>query len=250
MIKPATRVIRPEGIPPAEAFGDGNILKTAHHFSVHFLQSADLFTSLSEGCEEDYSDSASREIKIEHRGYVTASIMLSWSFIEATINELYWATKHIGSFKGLSSEAVKALATISEDTKTLDRYQIALALAKKNLYRTDHPPYQDVNLLRLLRNKLIHYEPEWVSGEPQKIEKQLKGKFVLNPFVEKVKGSPFFPFKCLSHGCSEWAIKSALLFVDDFNSRLGVEPKYNIARTSLNLTLKQKGLEQAQRRFY
>ena len=88
MNKPPTHIIRPGSITSAEAFGERIVLKTAHPFSVYFLQSADLFTALSAECEEDYSGLASRDAKVEHRAYVTASIMLSWSFIEASINEL------------------------------------------------------------------------------------------------------------------------------------------------------------------
>ncbi|WP_222125190.1 hypothetical protein [Paenibacillus xylanexedens] len=73
----------------------------------------------------------------------------------------------------------------------LEKYQIALTLADKNLFKKGVSPYQDVYLLIQVRNAITHYEPEWVTTEsefPEKIteqalEKKLKHKFGLNPFA-------------------------------------------------------------------
>jgi hypothetical protein len=144
------------------------------------------------------------------------------------------------SLKALGKDTLGYIASTPEEMSTLDKYQIVLALCRRELFNKGKSPYQEVNLLRLLRNNLIHYEPEWVSSHPQKIEKQLMDKFELNPFFKKVKNSPFFPFRCLSHGCAEWALRSALAFVDIFYKRANIGPtKYDFYRSGLEACMKK-----------
>ena len=61
--------------------------------------------------------------------------------------------------------------------------------------------------------------------EQHKLEKQLKGKFVLNPFFEN-SSNPFYPYKCLSYGCAYWSILSSYNFVEDFYSKFGLNSNF------------------------
>ena len=91
--------------------------------------------------------------------------------------------------------------------------------------------YQHVTLLMHLRNTLVHYVPEWLppisSEDPDvtiehKLEKQLKGKFEVNPMFRS-SGNPFFPDKCLGYGCAQWAILCSIDFVKEWYARLGYQ---------------------------
>jgi hypothetical protein len=95
-------------------------------------------------------------------------------------------------------------------------------------------PYQDAQALVNLRNELVHYKPQFRTGaseEPVEVAKWIKGladkRFSVNPFTGDQ--NPFFPDRCLSHGCTVWAWNAALMFCDEFSTEL--ESKlYMIAR--------------------
>jgi hypothetical protein len=95
-----------------------------------------------------------------------------------------------------------------------------------------------VDCLIKLRNALVHYEPEWTINisdtekiTVQKFEKILKGKFQLNPLTGE--GNSFFPDKCLGHGCAEWAVKSSIMFADEFFLRMRLKPTYDHVRSCI-----------------
>jgi hypothetical protein len=58
-----------------------------------------------------------------------------------------------------------------------------------------------------------------------KLSRQLSGKFDDNTLM-RGSGNPWFPDKCLGHGCCAWAVRSVIAFADDFFGRIGVEPNY------------------------
>ncbi len=49
--------------------------------------------------------------------------------------------------------------------------------------------------------------------------------FAPNPFFSG-SGNPFFPDKCLGHGCAKWALESSVEFADAFFSRMGIVPRH------------------------
>jgi hypothetical protein len=56
-------------------------------------------------------------------------------------------------------------------------------------------------------------------------------RFSVNPFTGD--RDPFFPDRCLSHGCTVWAWNAALMFCDEFFNRVGVKPVYDSQRHTL-----------------
>jgi hypothetical protein len=219
-------------------------MSVSHNFSIQLLQFADLFTELSAGFETQHAgEKLSNTASLEYRANITAAVFSAWSFVEATINEFFWAAReNREALEGLSPGLITELGTagpapaVEEDLhqRTLEKYQKALEVTHKDLFSTGASPYQQAFLLSRLRNRLIHFEPEWVREKPQKLEKDLKAKFDPSPFYPS--GSLFFPHRCLSHGCADWALKSALRFVDAFYDKICIKPKYESIRPSLNIT--------------
>jgi hypothetical protein len=120
----------------------------------------------------------------------------------------------------------------------LEKYEIALVLLRKPGFDVARSPYQEVSILAQLRNAIVHYQPVWVMGsspnQAEKIaehrfEKSLRGRFPLNPLTSDNK--PFFPDKCLGHGCAAWAVASAISFADEFFAKTGLTPPYEHVRT-------------------
>lgn len=177
---------------------------------------------------------------------LTGSIFAAVSFLEATVNELFAdaVDNSCEVIKPLNPDVKALMADIWEligprkAFSILDKFRIALILARKQPFNAGASPYQDIDSLIRLRNALVHYKPEWVTAGSdtnqnalRKIEQRLRGKFPLNPLTSD--GDPFFPKRCLSHGCAEWAVRSSVKFADEFYSRMGLTPTFNHIRSHL-----------------
>ena len=225
-------------------------ISSRKYLSISHIQSAATFSCHAYQIEKEFKGTFSEELTSEHSAYVTGAIVFSVSSLEAAINELFADTvdNNKGRISKLDSDTRNMMANIWKIKvqgtalfSILQKYQIALVLAQKNQFDLGKKPYQDINLLIKLRNSLIHFEPEWITcpagddfgqDDIHKFEKQLKGKFTINPLTGQ--GNPFYPDKCLSHGCAEWAVKSTINFIDDFFTRIGIEPPYHHIRATLN----------------
>ena len=205
--------------------------KSRANLSYQHMQEAIHLAELSQDCEaanagKTFGDG---DFFNHHRAYVVGSIMTSVASIEARINEFYLdATDNLlGSILDTSQQGLLAELWKPLDEKRvsiLQKYQIALAAIECSKFDTSKGPYQDVSLLIDLRNMLVHFKPEWDNDQKKhkKIEQKLQGRFELNPFWPK-EDSIFFPFKCLSHGCASWAVRSSMNFILEFFTLTGVD---------------------------
>lgn len=177
------------------------------------------------------------------------SVFTAVAFLEAVINEIFLdafnKVKH-GEITKLQPDTVELLANMwahgnIDRLPILNKYQVALASAGKQIFDSGRLPYQEVDSLIKLRSALVHYKPKTVTfvsdveAEPVTrtyLEKRLRGKFTLNPLVSEA--NPFFPDRCLSHGCADWAVVSSLEFTDQFFLRMGLTPTYEHVRSRLN----------------
>jgi hypothetical protein len=129
---------------------------------------------------------------------------------------------------------------IKRRTRMLDKYQKALAFTDKGCFYEGKSPFQDINLLIQIRNELTHHQPETVflvsEHDPKKISTQdfqvkTKEKFATNPLMLGL--CAFFPHKCLSHGCAEWAVENSIKFADEFFNKIGTKVPYEHVRGKL-----------------
>ena len=209
--------------------------KSRANLSYQHMQEAIHLAELSQDCEAANAGNtfADGDFFNHHRAYVVGSIMTSVASIEARINEFYLdATDNLlGSILDTSQQGLLAELWQPLDEKRvsiLQKYQIALAAIECSKFDTSKGPYQDVSLLIDLRNMLVHFKPEWDNDQKKhkKIEQKLQGRFELNPFWPK-EDSIFFPFKCLSHGCACWAVRSSMNFILEFFTLTGVDSRTN-----------------------
>lgn len=216
------------------------IKKRVSYSLVHILAAAYFARqayAIESGCK---GGDVPAELLFKHQGYVSGCISSAVSFLEATINELFAdAVDNPAGTQGLDQKVVASMATLWKigvnRLTMLEKFDIALVLGSKNRFDRGAYPAQDVVLIIRLRNALVHYEPEWV--EPgvtvQALEMDLKTKkFALNPLTRETE--VFFPFRCLSHGCAEWAVTSSRKFINEFCTRMGVTPRHEAVRPLLN----------------
>jgi hypothetical protein len=209
-------------------------LKMRVYYSTYHLWAANHFVRLTGNIETAHTGGP--KFSIEHRTYVTNAIFSSVAFMEAAINEFFQdaADNHQSYISPLDSDTQALMVTMWELTEdrnrsafsVLDKYQIALTFARKEAFPKGDILYQHADLVIKLRNELVHYKPKTLGGSDiHKFENSLRGKFPLNALMND-SGNPFFPDKCLGHGCAQWAVSACKNYVDAFFLKLGVVPNY------------------------
>lgn len=237
-------------------------------YSQVHIYSAFYFANMSKHLEEKYqtecvtrqqTDKITIKNKYvnQHRACVTSAIFSSVAFLEATINELFSEIVELSNgYYGnqLDSDTkskIKMLWKIDvknpsakeaisynliEGKRTLEKFQIVLSIAGKEVLNKGTYPYQDVEKLISIRNVLMHYKPQMIvigsSIESIPTTKKFNGlnfhqlesenKFPQNPLFEGYNN--YFPDRCLGYGCAQWAANSSVTFVKTFYNKLGVEP--------------------------
>jgi hypothetical protein len=150
------------------------------------------------------------------RQMVISCVLMSAAAVEANFNELM-----------ADEETPDWFLELIERRSIIDRHNAYLQYKTKQPFDGGRQPAQGFMLLTTLRNALVHFKPDWdeVQEVHGKIAKRLEGVFPLSPFVP-AGTAPIFPMRCMSHGCTEWAVKTAWNFVDDFATRLDKKPKF------------------------
>ena len=203
-------------------------IKIKSYLSTIYIRSAAFFSRQCWKLEQERSsESYKDDLLTEHQGLAIGAISASVSFLEANINKLFFDAADRVSTSPYTTEINKntlllmgclwEFENFQRTAKVLAKYQHVLRLAEKPLFDEGKTPFQETSYLLDLRNALIHYKPEWIvahtKGLDQKLvhelERKLRGKFNTNPFIKE--GQVFFPNKCLSHGCAEWATKVVLI---------------------------------------
>jgi len=238
---------------PLEVQGEESAIRFRDCFSVRYIQSAALLCRLAFAIEHEYreAEEVPADPGLRHEVFILNSVLSSVAFLESAISELYAdAADEAYIFADEKHEAL--LRLIGEkwnNTKNFDRapvltrYQKILVIAGQPVFDEGDSAFANVRDLIEIRNHLMHYKREWVvvrdgralekseETTTDKFEKVLRKKFATNPLA--VKHVPFFPDKCLGHGCAEWAIINSIIFVDEFFRRLGLPVPYEGIREEL-----------------
>jgi len=197
-----------------------------HNMAKYRFRAAAHYARKCSRLEEEYSHNENRPI--EHQWYATDAITNSFSGLEATINEFFQDAidEHdfiTDTFDHETSSLIAEHSKTVSGEPTLSKYQRSLLLSGKNRFDEGSSPYQVVDDLRYLRNRLTHFKPEWDSekGKHERVRDRLMSYDIPeSPFASEE--SPFFPLGCLGHGGAEWAVESSVDFVRAFHDKLGV----------------------------
>jgi hypothetical protein len=254
-------------------------IKVRRYNSFLNIQSAAILCRLANEVEKNnFGVKQYNDIYAEHQTYIINSISSSVAFLESTINEqladiVNNEFSEIGKCSLFNKEDISILReyqwkydkcseifnkyridknfTQKGTPNTLYKYQVALCMAKKEIFSESNDLYLDAKYLIYLRNELTHYEPEWVivgiiddaidtntqyenyhTKRVKELVKHISRKVVVNPFIREQ--SPSFPDTYLSHGCAVWALNTCLKFTDEFYQRLSIKPEYNQLRDKLS----------------
>ncbi|PKG33397.1 MAG: hypothetical protein CW742_03175 [Methanoregula sp.] len=238
---------------PIESPGEESAIRFRDCFSVRYIQSAAVLCRLGYGIEQDKKgqNTLPEEQVLRHEAFVLNAILSAVAFLESTINELH-ADAADGAYFYSDEQHDAVLKTIADGWKNeknfdraplITRYQKILAIARTAPFDDDDAAFSNVRQLIEIRNHLMHYKREWiVIGEgkhpgnaettSERFGRILAKKFAINPFA--AKNQPFFPDKCLGHGCAEWAIVNSVIFTDAFFRKLGLPAPYEGIRDELS----------------
>ena len=165
---------------------------------------------------------------------VSATIMLCVASLESNINEYLSEGEKL--FPLINEYARNEFITLLEPSSILDKYQSVLSFKGIDIFDSSREPFQSVNTIIALRNELVHFHPEWHDEQirHKKLGKILAGKFELSPFLNK-ESSVLFPQRIISHGCTIWAVKSSIKFMDKFAEFNGFKSKFKKFESRLDL---------------
>ena len=238
---------------PLELLGEDTSIRFRDCFSVRYIQSAAVLCRLGFAIEQEYRDgtAVTPGIRLRHEAFSLNSVLSTVAFLESAVNELHADAADDAYFFADQEHEVllRAIAEKWHNEKNFDRapmiskYQKILAIAGKPPFDDADQAFANIRVLTEIRNHLMHFKREWVvigesmgrSGGPEstaeKFEKILRKKFATNPLA--AKNQPFFPDKCLGHGCAEWALVNSVIFTDEFFRRLGLPVPYEGIRDEL-----------------
>ncbi len=165
---------------------------------------------------------------------VPASIMLSVASLEAFVNELF--ADGTERFPSVRKELLDTIWDLAERVALLEKFDLTLTLKGVPAMEKGQASYQNVDTLVHLRNALVHFKPEWDDelDKHARLSKRLKHKFSLSPFI--LESEPLFPKRFISHGCAEWAVRSVVEFLRDFQEKLKMEQKIDASNIGLRTT--------------
>lgn len=164
---------------------------------------------------------------------VSSTVMLSVASIEANINE------HIEDadilFPELSAGARRTFCDLVSQLPILEKYECVLAIKELPSFDRGASPYQDVDLLIAIRNELVHFHPEWHDRQNRhaKLGKRILYRFELSPFIAD-ESAVIFPLRYIGHGCTKWAVDSALAFMEQFATLVRLPSRFESFRSRLN----------------
>jgi len=156
-----------------------------------------------------------------------AAVILSYSAVEAVLNELFEEREHFGQAvwfpdleQKMSLRLNQAWSESIEKLNPIDKAKVALAIADCSV-NWDKGSAQEFILLHALRNALIHHKP--FSVEPNvtedKLEMRLRNRFKLAR-IWAGRNVNFRWGGALGAGCALWAYKTAEGFQAEFFAAL------------------------------
>jgi hypothetical protein len=171
----------------------------------------------------------------ERKAFVTGAIVLAYSSLEAALNEFVFLNSAAPN-SPLSEECKAVMNAIAlEDLRpqggknALQMFNVMLRLMRKPELRESEKTYQAANLVRILRNLLVHPFPGRVVtysedaaenlSEQQHVVRQLRSHLALDQDAT-------FPCDVITSKCAAWAVASCEDFLRDFVRQSGVDPGF------------------------
>lgn len=199
--------------------------------STHHLLGAARFSRMCYEIEQENHDKPIGKFQEEITQLVIGTVTLSVACLESYINELLFEGEK--KFTDVRPEIIQSYLSLLEDKRLLEKFEYALILYNAPRFERGHCIYQNIDAVIGLRNGFIHFRPELHDEAPKhkSISAKLNKKFKPSRF--KSEDEEIFPMGCMTHGCSEWAVKSVIGFIDEFEKLTGKNKSLDNIRDQL-----------------
>lgn len=204
-------------------------LRLKHNLAIHHLFAACRSVGIIGKVEHDHVAAKDQFgdfwDEILQHSLVVATLTVA--FLEANANDLYFDGKLDDAIR--AAPGIEATIDMIHRKGVLDKYDIALQANTGNKLPRGDQSVQDVEALINLRDRVIHFKPEW-SGAPglhEDLSKQLNYKFERSPFL--LHEENLFPIAWASHSFARWALQAAVTFVQNFHASYGKPSPLDLA---------------------
>ena len=200
-------------------------LRQRSAFAVQHLMAAVRFSRQCGEIQKENEDKSLGPFYDEQIACVSATIMLAVASLESNINE--HLTDADTLFHEIPKGAREQFCALLSNAPILEKYERVLAAKELEPFKRGERPYQDVDILIAIRNELVHFHPEWHAEQErhEKLGNRLRYRFELSPFIPERTGV-LFPQRFVSHGCTKWAVESALTFMTQFANKIGAQSRF------------------------
>lgn len=180
------------------------------------------------------------ENRTSYEAYVINTIISSISFLEGEINNFINTASNLENLEygengknfGLDFKTKARFNYWIEDKDrrkelrnkdTLEKAQFALKVVGRKKFSKGMGIYQRTDIVRDLRNHLVHDTPKLRPAGGETMDYELNNK--LQSYVDNSPlaspGDPDFPDKKLSYDCAQWCLKNCIQFSNEFRNRTG-----------------------------
>lgn len=201
-------------------------VETEYTFAFELRNSARVMSNFAKNTEDG------PDTHWQLRAFIHGAIILSYSALEAALNEFI----HLHALTDespLDDAERKLIYAIGQEklaprgeSNTLQKFNLLLRLLGKTEIASGSAAYQNANLVRMLRNMVVHPVPGRVTtfidspdfdySSQQEIVKKLRGALGL-------KKSATFPEHIITKKCAAWAVHSCETFLHTFVVASGVD---------------------------
>jgi hypothetical protein len=158
--------------------------------------------------------------------YAVGTVIMSYTTIETYFNHIFFSEEYI--LRKLHEDMSNELKIRIERMSLPEKIEFAIRFqpnVQPTFLNRGQEPYQSFDLLRQLRNLLVHYVPEnelvWSeSGEHidnvKKLEKKLSGKFKFMSLTEIKPGdtTKAFLYRLFNRECAIWSFECVSPFIE------------------------------------
>lgn len=188
------------------------------------------------GRDGEFRNESLRRWQPIHDSHVVTAFIECFAAIEAAVNE------EISRPQGTGGSNIREFeenypGNLIREKSTPQKMQLVLRLSDAKKFERGKNPYQDIDLLRRLRNHFVHHRHERASDsligglESKNIDK--------NPFTS---GGGLGEY--LSYDCAGWAFNSSIAFLNEFYDRIDADPPYSAYEDKLKSEMETDWREQ------
>ena len=236
----------PEGTPPGSVpplYVEIGPSATIVHNYRYFYYLANEMAYLAREKSEQYRSDPEKHTPLNEYRYCMATVIFAFTYADAYVNHLVHSPDSPVAelFGEMSPNLRRGIDKLSLPEK-LEYIVLHHPDSKVSKLDRSREPFQSFELLKQLRNFLVHYKPrleitdfiskEHYEKEAINLEHKVSGKFAFNEALafkeESVERNSFthasaFVYRCFSKDCARWSFEVGRDFVNWISETLSIE---------------------------